>query len=34
MHRGRVIENTPTADFFSNPKTEEARRFVAGELLI
>ncbi len=34
LHRGRVIENTPAEKFFSNPKTIEARRFVAGELLV
>jgi len=34
LHRGRVAENAPAEAFFSNPKTIEARRFVAGELLI
>ncbi len=34
MHRGRVIESTTAAEFFSTPKTQEARRFVAGELLV
>jgi len=34
MHRGRVIEISPAAEFFANPKTQEARRFVAGELLV
>jgi tungstate transport system ATP-binding protein len=34
LHRGRVIENAPAEKFFSNPKTVEARRFVAGELLV
>ena len=34
MHRGRVIETGPAEDFFSEPKTEEARRFTAGELLV
>ena len=34
MHRGRVIERAAAADFFSGPKTQEARRFVAGELLV
>jgi tungstate transport system ATP-binding protein len=34
MHRGRVIENGPAEAFFSVPKTEEARRFTAGELLV
>ncbi len=34
MHRGRVVEQTPAETFFSAPKTVEARRFVAGELLV
>ncbi len=34
LHRGRVAEIAPAEKFFSNPKTNEARRFVAGELLV
>jgi tungstate transport system ATP-binding protein len=34
MHRGRVIESGPAEAFFSSPKTEEASRFLAGELLV
>ena len=34
MHRGRIVEVSDAATFFNNPKTDEARRFVAGELLI
>ena len=34
LHRGRLIEHTPAADFFDNPRTPEARRFIAGELLV
>jgi tungstate transport system ATP-binding protein len=34
MHRGRIIERSPADAFFSAPTTEEARRFIAGELLI
>ena len=34
LHRGRVIERTPAAQFFTEPKTNEARQFVAGELLL
>jgi len=34
MHRGRIIETSDAATFFSNPRTPEASRFVAGELLI
>ncbi len=34
MHRGRVVETGPAETFFTVPKTEDARRFVAGELLL
>jgi tungstate transport system ATP-binding protein len=34
MHRGRVVESGPAEAFFSAPKTAEARRFIAGELLL
>ena len=34
MHRGRIVEANDAATFFNNPKTQEARRFVAGELLV
>jgi tungstate transport system ATP-binding protein len=34
LHRGRLIENAAAAEFFSNPRTQEARKFIAGELLI
>jgi tungstate transport system ATP-binding protein len=34
LHRGRVIEHGPAAEFFTAPKTQDARRFVAGELLL
>jgi tungstate transport system ATP-binding protein len=34
MHRGRIVEASVAATFFNNPKTEEACRFVAGELLL
>ena len=34
LHRGRVIERSAVAEFFAQPKTEEARRFTAGELLV
>jgi tungstate transport system ATP-binding protein len=34
LHRGRVIETGPAAGFFAEPKTQEARLFVAGELLL
>ena len=34
MHRGRIVEASDAKTFFNNPKTEEAHRFVAGELLV
>jgi tungstate transport system ATP-binding protein len=34
LHRGRVIETAPAAQFFTEPKTDEARKFAAGELLL
>ena len=34
LHRGRLIENGPAAEFFANPRSQEARTFIAGELLV
>jgi tungstate transport system ATP-binding protein len=34
LHRGRLIETAAAAEFFAGPRTEEARKFVAGELLV
>jgi tungstate transport system ATP-binding protein len=34
LHRGRLIENGPAPEFFANPRTQEARTFIAGELLV
>jgi tungstate transport system ATP-binding protein len=34
LHRGRVAEASPVEQFFSAPRTDAARKFVAGELLI
>ena len=34
MHRGRLLEHTPAAEFFAAPRTEEAKMFIAGELLV
>ena len=34
LHRGRVIESGPAAPFFASPQTQEARTFIAGELLV
>ena len=34
LHRGRLIETASAAEFFATPRTDEARQFIAGELLI
>jgi len=34
LHRGRVIETAAAASFFDTPQSDEARRFIAGDLLI
>jgi tungstate transport system ATP-binding protein len=34
MHRGRVMETSDATAFFGAPKTAEAARFIAGELLV
>jgi len=34
LHRGRVIEVGPASSFFREPKTDETKRFIAGELLV
>ncbi len=34
LHRGRVVERAPSAEFLAAPRTAEARAFVAGELLV
>ena len=34
LHRGRLIETGPAEEFFANPRTPEARKFIAGELLV
>jgi len=34
LHRGRLIEKGPASEFFADPRTQEARTFIAGELLI
>ena len=34
LHRGQIVEQGDAADFFDRPKTEQARTFMAGELLI
>lgn len=34
MNRGRIVEAADTQTFFTSPRTDAARRFVAGELLV
>jgi tungstate transport system ATP-binding protein len=34
LHRGRLVEAGPAADFFAKPRSEEAKEFIAGELLL
>jgi len=34
LHRGCVIESGPALSFFTAPKTDQARKFLAGELLV
>jgi tungstate transport system ATP-binding protein len=34
LHRGQVIERGSADTFFANPQTEEAKKFIAGELLV
>ena len=34
LHRGGVIENGPADAFFGAPTTEDARKYIAGDLLI
>jgi len=33
LHRGRLLEHTPAAEFFREPRSVEARKFLAGEIL-
>jgi tungstate transport system ATP-binding protein len=34
LHRGRLVEAGPARGFFEAPHTDEARKFIAGELLV
>jgi tungstate transport system ATP-binding protein len=34
LHRGRLVEKGAALAFFDAPRTEEARRFIVGELLV
>lgn len=33
LHRGRLLEQTPAEAFFREPRSPEARKFLAGEIL-
>ncbi len=33
LHKGRLLEHSPAGQFFDHPTTDEARRFLQGELL-
>jgi tungstate transport system ATP-binding protein len=33
LHRGRLLEQTPAAEFFREPRSVEARKFLQGEIL-
>jgi tungstate transport system ATP-binding protein len=33
LHQGSVIESGPASEFFAEPATDAAKRFIAGELL-
>jgi tungstate transport system ATP-binding protein len=34
LHRGRIVESGPVSQLFGHPATDEARRFIAGQLLV
>jgi tungstate transport system ATP-binding protein len=34
LHRGAIVESRPADEFFADPVTDAARRFIAGELLL
>jgi tungstate transport system ATP-binding protein len=34
LHRGQIVETGPASAFFGVPQTAEARKFIAGELLV
>lgn len=34
LHRGRVLENTPTEQFFAQPASPQAQAFLAGGLVV
>lgn len=34
MHRGRIVEHAPAKQFFDTPRTEAARRYLSGGLVL
>lgn len=34
MHRGRVVEHSPSSRFFDNPESREARDYLAGRIVL
>lgn len=34
MHRGRIVETTPAAQFFDNPGSQEARDYLDGRIVL
>jgi tungstate transport system ATP-binding protein len=34
LHRGQIVETGPAPDFFAAPRSDAARKFIAGELLV
>jgi len=34
LHRGRIVERAAAAEFLGSPKTDLAKLFIAGELLV
>lgn len=34
MHRGRVVEHSPSSRFFDNPQSDEARDYLAGRIVL
>jgi tungstate transport system ATP-binding protein len=34
IHRGKLLEHAAASDFFAKPQTEEARQYLAGEIVI
>jgi tungstate transport system ATP-binding protein len=33
LNRGRIVENTPAADFFAAPQSPQAAAFLRGDLV-